>query len=109
MKEKGSSFTGSLGFVGSSRKRCRSGEYLAFSVSVCKGRRGIVSSGLSDIGGHVWICIADYRYCNWKKNKTKCAESIWNNSKKMEVSGVSDVSGSYTDHDVLFGDRRVGS
>ena len=25
----------------------------------------------------------------------------------MEVSGVSDVSGSYTDHDVLFGDRRV--
>ena len=110
MKEKGSSFTGSLGFVlAAAGSAVGVGNIWRFPYLCAKDGGGLFLLVYLILVGHVWICLADYRYCNRKKNKTKCAESIWNNSKKMEVSGVSDVSGSYTDHDVLFGDRRVRS
>lgn len=77
MKEKGSSFSGSIGFVlAGSRKCSRSWKYLEISISLCQRWRRTFPAGLSGTGTDFWICTVDNGCSTWEKDKEKCIEGF---------------------------------
>ena len=82
-------------------------KYLAFSLFMCKGRRRTVSDYLSGAGADIWFCSFDNGCGDREENKEKCTECICCDLSEVEISGISDVSGSGADYDLLFGHRRL--
>ena len=69
-------------------------KYLAFSLFMCKGRRRTVSDYLSGAGADIWFCSFDNGCGDREENKEKCTECICCDLSEVEISGISDVSGS---------------
>ena len=91
------------------RKCGRFGKYLEISLSCGKRWRRTLSGAVFDTGSYFWLYLADNRDCNWKKNETESADSLWQIKIKVAVSWCASMSGSSDYYAVLLCDRRMGS